>query len=75
MAAVSEEKAVTLGRNLNEETTTIKLTHSNFTLAERVEQILHILLQITAYHDHGSAQSGYGFRIKSSPCHHIEGFE
>ncbi|KAK3339826.1 hypothetical protein B0T25DRAFT_466620 [Lasiosphaeria hispida] len=74
-AAVSEEKTVTLGRNLNEETTTIKLTHSNFTLAERVEQIVHILLQITAYHDHGSTQSGYGFRIKSSPCHHIEGFE
>lgn len=74
-SAMSEEKTATLGRNLEEETTTIRLTNSNFTLAERVEQICHILLQITAYHDQGSTQTGYGFRIKSSPRHHIEGFE
>lgn len=54
--------------------TTVK-TDSKFTLRERVEQICHVLLQSTAYHDDMGTQSGFGWRIKSSPRHQIEGFE
>ncbi|KAI2606644.1 hypothetical protein GGR54DRAFT_652332 [Hypoxylon sp. NC1633] len=69
----SEEKMVKLGvEHEGRETTT---TNTNFTLKERVEQLCHVLLQITAYHDDLSAQAGYGWRIKKSPRHRIEGFE
>ena len=74
-SAMSEEKTTRLGSKLDEDTITVKVTNSHFTLGERVEQICHILLQIAAYHDNTWNQTGYGFRIKSSPRHHIEGFE
>lgn len=71
----SEERTTKLGSKVDVDVATIKTTASNFTLRERVEQICHVLLQTTAYHDDMSAQSGYGWRIKSSPLHQIEGFE
>jgi hypothetical protein len=72
----TEERTTKLGSKLDDvDFTTFKTRSSNFTLKERVEQICHVLLQTTAYHDDVSTQAGFGWRIKSSPRHHIEGFE
>ncbi|GAB1315215.1 hypothetical protein MFIFM68171_05425 [Madurella fahalii] len=71
----SEERTTKLGSKVDADVTTIKTTASNFTLRERVEQICHVLLQATAYHDDISTQSGFGWRIKSSLRHQVEGFE
>jgi hypothetical protein len=73
---LSEEKVTKLGAKIDvDDVTTIRTTCSSFTLADRVEQICHVLLQATAYHDDISTQSGFGWRIKASPRHQIEGFE
>ncbi len=70
----SEEKTTGLGAKYDN-FTRLKTTSANFTLGERVEQLCHVLLQITAYHDDLNTQSGLGWRIKKSPRHQIEGFQ
>jgi len=71
----SEEHTARLGEKLETGVTTFKTTSSNFTVKDRVDEICHILLQIMAYHDDMSTASGFGFRIRSSPRHHLEGFD
>jgi hypothetical protein len=71
----SEEHTARLGKKLDTDETTLKTTSSNFTLKDRVDEICQVLLQITAYHDDVGTQAGFGFRIRSSPRHHVEGFE
>ncbi|KAK4184498.1 hypothetical protein QBC35DRAFT_505834 [Podospora australis] len=70
-----EETTATLGTMLDERVTVFKETHTHFTLKERVEQLCHVLRQMTAYHDDLNTQAGYGYRIKKSPRHRIEGFD
>jgi hypothetical protein len=71
----SEETTATMGVSHGSDSTKLKSTSTVFTLRERVEQICFVLLQITAYQDDLGTQSGYGWRIKKSPRHRIEGFE
>lgn len=71
----SEDRTTQLGVNHNADVTTIKVSSTKFTLRERVEQLCHVLLQITAYHDDLHSQTGYGIRMRASPRHQIEGFE
>ena len=71
----SEETTTKLGAKPEESITTLKATNTNFTFKERVEQLCHVLLQITAYHDDLNTQAGFGWRIKKSPRHRIEGFQ
>ncbi|KAK4161145.1 hypothetical protein QBC43DRAFT_218302 [Cladorrhinum sp. PSN259] len=74
-STLSEEHTARLGKKLDADATTLKTTSSNFTLKEKVDEICHILLQITAYYDDVGTQAGFGFRIRSSPRHLVEGFE
>ncbi|UNI19547.1 hypothetical protein JDV02_005727 [Purpureocillium takamizusanense] len=75
MSEESEERIAKLGTKHEDDVTNLKATSRNFTLKERVEQLCYVLLQITAYHDDIHTQSGFGWRIKKSPRHRIEGFE
>lgn len=71
----SEERTTRLGVKHDADVTTITVSSTNFTLRERVEQLCHVLLQTTAYHDDLRSQTGYGWRMKASPRHQVEGFE
>ncbi len=71
----SEDRVSRLGQTHDLDVTTLKSTSTNVTLRERVEQLCFVLLQMTAYQDDLTAQSGFGWRIKKSPRHRIEGFE
>ncbi|EXJ66876.1 uncharacterized protein A1O5_10071 [Cladophialophora psammophila CBS 110553] len=44
-------------------------------LRDRVEQICHVLAQITAHQDDVHTQSGVGFRLKYTPRRQLEGFD
>ena len=45
------------------------------TVGNRIEQICHILCQITAHHDDVQTQSGVGYRLRSTPRLLLEGFD
>ncbi|KAH6838544.1 hypothetical protein B0I37DRAFT_419478 [Chaetomium sp. MPI-CAGE-AT-0009] len=45
------------------------------TVGDRIEQICHVLCQITAHYDDVQTQSGVGFRLRSTPRPQLEGFD
>jgi hypothetical protein len=45
------------------------------TVGNRIEQICHVLCQITAHYDDVQTQSGVGFRLRLAPRPQLEGFD
>lgn len=67
-----EETTIRLGEKKDQ---VIKEKTTYLTVEDRIEQICHILCQITAHYDDVKTQSGVGFRIRSTPRRQLEGFD
>jgi hypothetical protein len=50
-------------------------TKSNYCLKDRIENICDVLEQIMAHQADVATQDGVGFRLKSTPRRHLEGFD
>ncbi|TGJ81092.1 hypothetical protein E0Z10_g7658 [Xylaria hypoxylon] len=57
------------------QTRILSRTKSNYCLKDRIDSICDVLEQIMAYQTDIADQDGVGFRLKSTPRRHLEGFD
>ncbi|KAI8632194.1 hypothetical protein F5Y19DRAFT_492074 [Xylariaceae sp. FL1651] len=57
------------------QTRILSKTKSNFCLKDRIESICDVLEQIMAHQADVATQDGVGFRLRSTPRRHLEGFD